>query len=205
MGRLPDARRMEITALLSKDFLDKLLLSLDEDRERAGEKYEALRLGLIRFFEWRGSVFPEDHADEVIDRVARKIFQGEEIRNIYSYITGVARFVFMEIVKEREKQQVALRELPANPAKEELPEEDARLECLRRCLQSFPPESSRLVMAYYQEDEHNKIKLRKKLAQELGVSPHALRMRLQRLRSKLEECTTDCLRRGDRKESNKLS
>ena len=190
--------------MLTSESLEKLLACLGEDRERAGEKYETLRLGLIRFFEWRGCLFPEDHADEVIDRVARKIIQGEEIHNIHSYITGVARFVFMEIVKEREKRQAALRELPSNPVREELPDEDVRLECLRRCLQSFPPESSRLMMAYYQEDEQNKIKLRKKLAQELGVSPHALRMRLQRLRSKLEECTTDCLR-GDRKESNKSS
>lgn len=191
--------------MLSKDFLDKLLLSLHEDRERAGEKYETLRLGLIRFFEWRGCLFPEDHADEVMDRVARKIVQGEEIRNIYSYITGVARFVFMEVVKEREKQQAALRELPSNPVSEELSDDNVRLECLRRCLQSFPLESSRLMMAYYEEDEQNKIKLRKKLAQQLGISPHALRMRLQRLRGKLEECTMDCARRLEQRESNKSS
>jgi len=191
--------------VLSKDFLDKLLLSLHEDRERAGEKYETLRLGLIRFFEWRGCLFPEDHADEVMDRVARKIVQGEEIRNIYSYITGVARFVFMEVVKEREKQQAALRELPSNPVSEELSDDNVRLECLRRCLQSFPLESSRLMMAYYEEDEQNKIKLRKKLAQQLGISPHALRMRLQRLRGKLEECTMDCARRLEQRESNKSS
>src|SRR5581483_3812215 len=180
-------------------------LSLHEDRERAGEKYETLRLGLIRFFEWRGCLFPEDHADEVMDRVARKIVQGEEIRNIYSYITGVARFVFMEVVKEREKQQAALRELPSNPVSEELSDDNVRLECLRRCLQSFPLESSRLMMAYYEEDEQNKIKLRKKLAQQLGISPHALRMRLQRLRGKLEECTMDCARRLEQRESNKSS
>jgi DNA-directed RNA polymerase specialized sigma24 family protein len=187
---------VEVAVVLTKDSLEKLLTCLGEDRERAGEKYETLRLGLIRFFEWRGCILPEDHADEVIDRVARKIVQGEEIRNIHSYITGVARFVFMEIVKDREKRQAALRELPEIPIKEELPDEDVRLGCLRRCLQALPPESSRLMMAYYQEDERNKIEVRKKLAQQLGVSPHALRMRLQRLRSKLEECTTDCVRCG---------
>jgi DNA-directed RNA polymerase specialized sigma24 family protein len=188
--------------VLTKDALDNLLLHLDQDRERAGEKYETLRLGLVRFFEWRGCAFPEDHADEAIDRVARKIVQGEEIRNIHGYVTAVARFVFMEVVKQREKRETALRQLPKDPAREELPAEDARLECVRRCLQALAPKSSRLIMGYYQDDGRNKIKLRKRLAQQLGISPHALRMRLQRLRSELEECVVGCLS-GNSTGSNK--
>ncbi len=179
--------------MLSKDALEKLLFHLDEDRERAGEKYETLRLGLIRFFEWRGCAFSEDHADETIDRVARRIVQGEEIRNIHNYTAGVARFVFMEIVKEREKQQMALRQLPPDPVREENPEDDTRAECLRRCLQALPPESLQLMMDYYRSEGRNKIDLRKKLAQQRDISAHTLRMRLQRLRGKLEECIADCL------------
>jgi len=184
---------VEITLVLSKDALEKLLFHLDEDRERAGEKYETLRLGLIRFFEWRGCAFSEDHADETIDRVARRIVQGEEIRNIHNYTAGVARFVFMEIVKEREKQQMALRQLPPDPVREENPEDDTRAECLRRCLQALPPESLQLMMDYYRSEGRNKIDLRKKLAQQRDISAHTLRMRLQRLRGKLEECIADCL------------
>lgn len=180
--------------MLTKEALEKLLTCLDEDRERAGEKYQTLRTGLVRFFEWRGCAFPEDHADEAIDRVARKIAQGEEIRNIQSYVTAVARFVSMEVVKEREKHQAALSLLPRDPVRQEPVDEDTRLECVRRCLQALAPESSQLIMAYYQDDGRNKIAVRKKLAQQLGISPHTLRMRLQRLRSKLEECVVDCLR-----------
>ncbi|HTD24465.1 MAG TPA: sigma-70 family RNA polymerase sigma factor [Terriglobales bacterium] len=180
--------------MLTKEALEKLLTCLDEDRERAGEKYQTLRTGLARFFEWRGCAFPEDHADEAIDRVARKIAQGEEIRNIQSYVTAVARFVSMEVVKEREKHQAALSLLPRDPVRQEPVDEDTRLECVRRCLQALAPESSQLIIAYYQDDGRNKIAVRKKLAQQLGISPHTLRMRLQRLRSKLEECVVDCLR-----------
>ncbi len=192
---------MEIAVVLTKESLEKLLLWLDEDRKHAGEKYETLRLGLVRFFEWRGCVFPEDHADETIDRVARKIVQGEEVRNIHSYSAGVARFVFLEIVKEREKQQAALRQLPVDPVREETPDSsnDAQLECLLGCLQSLPPESYRLIMTYYQDTGQNKIAARKKLAQELGVSQHTLRMRLQRLRAKVEECVVDCVNRESRR------
>jgi DNA-directed RNA polymerase specialized sigma24 family protein len=178
--------------VLTKDSLERLLLHLDEDRDRAGEKYETLRLGLVRFFEWRGCAFPEDHADEAIDRVARKIVEGEEIRNIQSYTTAVARFVFMEILKQREKQQSVLSQLPHEPVQPVLAD-DARLECVRKCLQALAPESSRLVMTYYQDEGRNKIEVRKKLAQQLGISPQTLRMRLQRLRAKLEECVGECL------------
>ena len=187
--------------MLSQDSLEQLLRYLDEDRNRAGEKYETLRLGLIRFFEWRGCAFSEDHADDTIDRVARRIVQGEEIRNIHNYTAGVARFVFMEIMKEREKQQIALRQLPPDPVREEAPEDDTRGECLRRCLQTLPPEGSQLIMDYYRDEGRNKIDLRKKLAEQRGISPHTLRMRLQRLRDKLEECIADCL--NSRSESDK--
>src|ERR1051326_8598780 len=85
---------------LTRESLEKFLNCLDEDWERAGEKYLTVRLSLIRFFEWRGCVFSEDHADETIDRVARRINQGEEIRNLRGYIVGVARFLLKEIIKQ---------------------------------------------------------------------------------------------------------
>jgi DNA-directed RNA polymerase specialized sigma24 family protein len=186
---------MEIAVALTKESLEKLLLWLDQDRKIASEKYETLRLGLVRFFEWRGCVYAEDLADEVIDRVARRIAEGEEVRNIYSYGVGVARFVFLETMKEREKQQAVLRQLRANPVRGQSPGEDAQMECLRKCLQSLPAESSGLLMAYYQDKGRNKIEARKKLAEQWGVSQQTFRMRLQRLRAKLEECVTDCIHR----------
>ena len=177
--------------MLTRESLGKLLAWLDDDSCRAGEKYETLRLGLVRFFEWRGCEFPEDHADETIDRVARKILQGEEIRNIHSYVAGVARFVFLEILKKRERQQAALRQLPSDPIVEDPSEEDPRLEGVHKCLKRFPPEKAQLLIAYYQGDAGKQIAVRKQLAQELGVSSHTLRMRVQRLRARLEECMGD--------------
>src|SRR5438874_12665519 len=73
---------------LTKDALDRFLAGLDENRERAGKKYETLRLGLIRFFEWRGCAASIDHADETIDRLVRKLDQGVTIRDIPSFATG---------------------------------------------------------------------------------------------------------------------
>ena len=86
---------------LTEEAFDKLLTSFDPDRESAGTKYLELRSNLIRFFEWRGSLFPEDQADETINRVARRITEGEEVRDPTKYSVGVARMVLLEVHKER--------------------------------------------------------------------------------------------------------
>ncbi len=53
---------------LSAEALGRFLAGLDPDSDRAGEKYESLRLALMKFFDWRGAHFPEDLADETIKR-----------------------------------------------------------------------------------------------------------------------------------------
>src|SRR5215475_3505065 len=75
----------------------KLLDKLSADPEIAGGEYEELRRRLIKFFEWRGSLFPEDLADETLNRTARKIDGDEEIeKNVIALALGVAHFVFLE-------------------------------------------------------------------------------------------------------------
>ena len=57
---------------LTREALDRLLHWLDRDRDRAGQRYEQIRSGLIKVFLCRGAVDPEELADETINRVARK-------------------------------------------------------------------------------------------------------------------------------------
>src|SRR5215813_1021582 len=84
---------------LTQQAWDGLLLALGPDRDEAGEKYIEIRTNLTRFFEWRGCPFPEDHADETINRMAKRVAEGEEILNPAGYAMGVARLVVLEIVK----------------------------------------------------------------------------------------------------------
>src|SRR5438128_2028539 len=98
---------------LTQEALDHLLLSLDSDRDTAGKIYQETRSNLTRFFEWRGCPFPEDHADETINRVARRISEGEQVRDLAKYFFGVARLLFLEIQKERAREFHALDNLPA--------------------------------------------------------------------------------------------
>src|SRR5437868_1223883 len=100
--------------VLTPDAFEKLLDQLDHNRERAGEQYERIRLKLMKFFEWRGCNPAEEYADKAMDRVARKIYEGEDIRasDPYTYFHGVARFILMEKWRGPENAAEALENLP---------------------------------------------------------------------------------------------
>jgi DNA-directed RNA polymerase specialized sigma24 family protein len=186
---------------LNQNSLDKLLTRLDGDRERAGEKYEVLRRGLERFFRWRSCTFFEEHADEVLDRIARRIDQGEVILDIHSYATGVARLLFKEILKEQLRDSGALNRLKAEPVNVNPLEEDHRLSAVRQCLQALSPESRQLLISYYGTEKQDKVGERRGLAQKMGISSHALTMKVLRLRGKIEECVDRAQRRAGKKTS----
>src|SRR4030095_8967914 len=90
--------------VLTLEAFDKLLDFLAEDRESAGERYLEIRSTLVRFFQWRGCPSPEDHADETINRIAKRVSECEEIRTPSSYYLGVARLVLPEVKKRPAKQ-----------------------------------------------------------------------------------------------------
>ena len=181
---------------LTQDSFDGLLRCLSENRDEAAEKYLEIRRNLLRFFEWRGCAFPEDHADETVNRVARKISQGEQLQNPMAYFVGVARLLLLEVQKAHAKQSQALSEM-AYVAVEPVDSSDneSRVDCLRHCLQSLSAENRDLILKYYQGDKSEKIANRKKLTELLGVPVNTLRMRALRLREKLQDCMEKCLAR----------
>ena len=181
---------------LTQEAFDKLLLALGEsDRESGSEKYLEIRNNLTRFFEWRGCSFPEDHADETINRMARKVAEGEEILNPAGYAMGVARLLLLEILKGRQREQSALTEIgQSSEAYDDSDSGEDRLECLRNCLQTLSPDNRELILQYYQGEKSEKIQNRKKLIDRLGIPVNTLRMRALRLRERLQECVEQCLK-----------
>ncbi len=180
---------------LTQEAFDLLLVAFDSDREVAGKKYLELRVALIRFFEWRGCPFPEDHADESVNRVARKISEGEAVRDPAQYAIGVARMLLLEIHKTREKERRALDELPLSEAAPyEFEELEPRVECLKRCLQRLSPENREMIIQYYQGEKGSKIENRKRLTDRFNIPLNTLRMRALRLREKLQVCVEDCVK-----------
>ena len=179
---------------LTQDAFDRLLVAFGGDRETAGQKYLEIRNNLTRFFEWRGCSFPEDHADETINRMAKRVAEGEEILNYSGYAIGVARLLLLEINKGRQREQSALAEISAAP-EVYVPEDsdETRLTCLRSCLQTLSPDNRELILQYYQGEKGEKIENRKKLLQRLGIPVNTLRMRALRLREKLQACVEECV------------
>ena len=182
---------------LNQEAFDKLLVAFDADRETAGQKYLEIRNNLTRFFEWRGCSFPEDHADETINRMAKRVAEGEAIINHSGYAMGVARLLLLEINKGRQREQSALAEIGTAPDVY-VPEDDgeSRLVCLRSCLQTLSPDNRELILQYYQGEKGEKIQNRKKLLDRLGIPVNTLRMRALRLRERLQSCVEECLGRA---------
>ena len=179
---------------LTKDGFDRLLASLDPDRDVAALQYERLRAKLINYFDWRDCPAPEDHADEAINRVIRKLSEGEDFRDISTYVLGIARMMLLEIARTREKERLAFERPPLpEHIDEDPPETDQRVSCLEKCLGALPERSRRMIVEYYQGEGPTKIKRRKELAERLGLELNALRIRTCRLRVKLEQCMGRCM------------
>src|SRR5262245_9437612 len=180
---------------LTQEAWDGFLASLSHDRDSAGEKYIEIRGNLTRFFEWRGCPFPEDHADETINRVAKRIAEGEEIRNPSSYCIGGARWLWLDMAKGRAREQQAFGEGAATPVStSDEANGEGRIECLRSCLGQLPADNRDLIVEYYQGEKGAKIQNRKRLTERFGVPVNTLRMRALRLREKLQVCVEDCLK-----------
>lgn len=178
---------------LSGEALSALLRSLPGVGEEAGDAYLRLRLNIVRFFEVRGIAFADEAADDVLNRLARKLDQGEAIENPSTYALGIARMCVLEYRKSPESRQTY--DVPESAAAGNLTESDneERSRCLDRCLDTLENEARELILGYYQGDKSEKIENRRKLAAQLGIPANALRSRAVRLREKLEHCIRDCL------------
>jgi DNA-directed RNA polymerase specialized sigma24 family protein len=172
--------------------LERLLARLDADADRAAEAYEALRLTLTRFFDWRGAHFPDECADEAINRLARRLDEGAEVDDPRGYALGIARMVLMERSRSPQLRQDELDEQTPAPVPVSTGEPPHLHDCLDTCLAALPAESRTLILEYYQDQRRLKIDRRVRLASELGLTAQALRSRAQRVRDRLERCVRGC-------------
>lgn len=172
---------------LRQDDFERLLAWLDDDRERAGLEYEKIRRRLTTILAARGCRFPEELADETIDRVSRRV---EDIEATYQgnkslYFLGVANNVHHEYLK----RPVVPMQLPVLTDMDE----EQTYDCMEECLSKLTERSQHLIRQYYAEDKRAKISLRKSLADQLGITSNALRARALRIREGLQHCIERCL------------
>lgn len=171
----------------TQEGFDRLLGWLDDDRDRAGKKYEVIRHRLIKMLTCRGCAEAEDLADVTINRVTAKVrevapnYEGEPILFFY----GVAKKVHHEWLRQQNRSP---QPLPPNET-----EDERTYECLDRCMETVPEKSRQLVLRYYENEKKAKIDDRKALADEMGIAVNALRIRAHRIRLLLRECVKNCM------------
>jgi DNA-directed RNA polymerase specialized sigma24 family protein len=188
---------------LTSELLEHLLERLSPRRREAAERYNRTRDRLVNFFSWQRCTDATDLADEVVNRVARRLAEGEDIPNLPGYFLGVARLVLLESRGRRAREARALGEYTLHQrAAGAAREEEHALECLERCLAGLDEARRDQLVAYYTGDQGERIARRKRLADSLGVGAIALRNRMLRMRRSLERCLEACMgRHGGRDES----
>jgi DNA-directed RNA polymerase specialized sigma24 family protein len=173
---------------LTQAAFDTLLLRLDSDRERAGERFEKLRHTLLQFFGYEGCALPDQWADETLDRLAKRLSEGSAVEDVGAFTRGISKMVLREArAAERREREIEPLPRPESPV---LLERDAS--CLEVCLKKLPAESLALVEQYYFSASKSQAEARSALAQKLGITQEALRSRALRIRKQLERCVQDC-------------
>lgn len=177
---------------LDKEHFDQLLSWLDSDLLRAGEKYEKIRRRLILFFLGRQCQEAEDQADETINRVAKKVgeLKDKYVGDPASYFYGVAKKVHLEYIRKQSKP------IPTPPPMTSHEEREPEMVCLDECLAQLTPEQKEFILLYFQEQKRAKITSHQEMSRRMGLNPGAVRARVHRIRTKLEKCMQECLKRS---------
>jgi RNA polymerase sigma factor (sigma-70 family) len=159
----------------------EFLLLFDPDPARAEEKLAALFGRLVKFFEWRNCVSPEDLAQETLARGLAKVSEGAEIYSAdpVSYFFGIAKNIVREDRRPRRyESSVCLDDLPG-VASPEFNRVDAEIQ-LNQCLSRLPESDRELLVRFHTEDHQS-------VCAHLRLTANALRVRVHRARKKLEK------------------
>ena len=177
---------------INPEAFEKMLLWLDKDRDIAGQKYEAMRLRLIKIFDYRQCLNSEELADLTFDRVLKKFEENAVPDDAVpaAYFCRVASFIH----RENFKKPVAV-ELPEDiPIETNEESFDPYYECLKKCLKHLSAEKHNLIIGYYEEEKRAKIDFRQRLAQSIGIPLKKLHSRVFRIRTSLQQCVLNCVK-----------
>ncbi|MBX7174055.1 MAG: hypothetical protein K1X72_23995 [Pyrinomonadaceae bacterium] len=180
---------------LTTESFAKLLNDLSPVKESSAVSYTKLRASLIRFFQIKGDDEPEMAADETLDRVAVKVSNNVQIDDLTKYSFGVARFVFLERLKKTEKERIAVDGFYAEKTRFEIKEETDDYALQRECFENLKAEEKEFLRDYFADLPFEKsIEHREILAAKLDISTNNLRLKIFRLRQRLENCVKNKLK-----------
>ena len=189
---------MKKQSRLIKENFNDLLNWFSSNQEEAGEKYEEIRNGLIRFFYFKGCTDAENLADEAINRVASKLpvlNLSENVKPINLFY-GFASKIYLEYVNRLKKQEIEFNTDLHSSIKTDEPmteSENKNYKCLKQCLAKLSDEESNLVVEYYSLEKSEKIEHRRKLAETMQMKIGAIHVKIHRLRKILRKCIEKCV------------
>jgi len=187
---------------LSESSFNRFLEWLDGGESSEGRTYLEMRRRLVTYFDRKNCLTPDDLADETLNRVARRLEEEGEIESESpaKYCYTVARYVFLESLRSKPSQEVALDDVSerrqdpgADDKNDEREQKELMLTCLERCTAKLDKASRDLIVRYYFGKERVKIENRRAMAEALGISTNALTIRACRIRDKLEDCVKKCM------------
>lgn len=196
----PNVQMKKQTLLEQEDF-DKLLDWFSADREKAGEEYETVRRGLIRFFLVKGCGDSENLADETISRVTAKISRLDLSQNLkpLAVFYGFARNIYLEqisaagrIEEQLEPETDLSRQSQFSFSQADEFAERGR-ECLKHCLQNLETSDRQIFVKYYCTETTDRAQLRISMAKESNLTLNNLQTKVYRLKLSLRDCIKKCL------------
>jgi RNA polymerase sigma factor (sigma-70 family) len=160
---------------------------------------------LIKFFESRKCNLAIDLTEETFKRVSRRISEGETIPNqsLSGYFYGVARNVLKEHLISPDRNAISLDSLETKRhpfqhlgevSRQRLERSflEQMLDCLEGCVKELPVKDQELISVYYKGEASVKIENRKNIASKFGMNLNNLRIRVFRIRARLEDCVKRC-------------
>jgi len=182
---------------ISQEDFDSLLGWFSPDADEAGEKYEEIRAGLIKYFSFRGCPESESLADETLNRVAAKLdgFTFDGNFKPITYFYSFAAKIYLEDYNQRKRIAAKTVEIGAQYRKKVYLEKKSNpaADCLEKCLAKRPAEEKEILLKYYSFDKSEKAESRKKMAQAENIKVELLHTKISRLRKIVRECVKKCL------------
>ena len=145
------------------------------------EDYKLTRRKLISFFRHRGCEDPEDLADEVLARVVQRLIEGVKLTtDLAGFAYGIARHVLSEYRQSRYTSALP----DANLVRDNRAARDIQAvenqDLVERCLDCLSGEE----IAFLERSQNEPAA---KLAQELGITSTAVRVRRHRIMARIRD------------------
>lgn len=218
------ANEQQVKDAPAGNFFKVLLYALDRDENEAGRIYETIRERLISLFLSRQLSNLEEYADEVFNRVAKKLVldkSGElfyekqgglerlDRKEFLGFIIRVAQLLAREKFKQEKKLEITDWQTNFQPPSydpEKLIREreieiqaELKFKFQQKCLAELSAEDRRLLTEYTllgenAESGSDKRAKREQMAKKNDLTILNLRTRISRMREKLADCVKNLLK-----------